>query len=153
MKTLLHQTDERLSPWIRAGGCLFMSLLAIPQLESLHFMSPDEINALETFARGKGWLAQRPGKTGWYVEKPNEILAEAWRHCMAKGKPPVQIGGTTFGEQPSSWGTVRGARYTILKGAGHSLSHFRLGNAAGREIYDPRPFTTIRAEERADYYA
>jgi hypothetical protein len=138
---------------MRAGGCHFRTLNAMAELSSMNFMSPEEITALETFSRGKVWLAQRAGKTGWWIEKPNEILAEAWKHCMAKGKPPVQIGGTTFGEQPSSWGTMRGARYTILKGAGHSLSHFRLGNAAGREIYDPRPFTTIRAEERADYYA
>jgi hypothetical protein len=152
MKTLLHQTDERLSPWMRAGGCLFMSLLAIPQLESLHFLSPEEITALETFARGKGWLAQRPGKSGWYTEKPNEILAEAWKHCMAKGPAPVQIGGIDL-LTGATWGKIGGGRYAILKGQGHSLSHFRLGNSAGRELYDPRPFTVIRKEERVDYYA
>jgi hypothetical protein len=71
---------------------------------------------------------------------------------MAKGRPPVQIGGADL-VAGTTWGKIGGGRFTILKGQGHTLSHFRLGNSAGREIYDPRPFTVIKFEERVDYYA
>ena len=153
MKTLLHQTDRRLSQWNNDGGCSFMTLLAIPQLESLRFLSPSEINEIERVSKANKWLARRE-KTpeGWYfLEKPDDILAHVWKYCGCKGVPPKQI-GSTFPDGKPGWGKVAGARFTSLKGNTSTGNHFRLGNVVGREIYDPMPFVAILSENRVDYY-
>lgn len=155
MKFMLPQTDVRLWPEIQEYGCLFRCLTGIAELEAGRGLSADRLRTIWNTAVSTGALRARPGKSGLYVEDPNAIVRMAHGHLHLHGTAPAQRGSIalTNGAAAEAWGSPKG-RWTILKGqTANRNSHFRLGNADGKEIWDPRPQTEILFEERVDFYA
>jgi len=151
---LILQTDPRLNAEINRYGCRFRCLLAIAEFETGRALTPTAI--LQAY----GDLV--PGAMDVHCRcNGNESKISRWSlRALGSTSRCYQIGLVRGCVQLEFWPASR--VYTILKGLTHFKGepgyeaeagfHFRLGDRAGRMIFDPHPGAVVKEEREVLVY-
>ena len=151
---LVPQNDPKLNPEIQRYGCRFRSLLAIAEFHTGKILTPLAIQ--------QAYNELVPSAMDVHCKcNENESKITRWAmRTLGSSTRCYQIGIVLGCTRLEFWPAAQ--IYTILKGLTHLGGepgyetgpgfHFRLGNRAGKLIFDPFPMAIVKEEHEVLVY-
>lgn len=158
-RKLLLQTNPKINPEPRAYGCIWMDLLAVPQIWTEQVFTPEVINWMWEDDKKAGRLVKINGYWLALPENHHRIIENAYDRLTSRACQVSLVDVATFERGdlvgPSKhfnwWDGTRD--FTILCGLTMpGGTHFRLGDNRAQEVYNTYPNLPLQKELQVRSY-